>query len=199
MVAPGTFTLEISRLVNGSMEPLAEGQEFEVTDLYGGEVPRGDPVENLAFQRETADVQRRAESAAAWVGEATNRLAHMKKAVMDTPDAPAALLQRISRVEAGLAELSVTLMGDRVRGSLWEPSVPSILGRVGQISGGHWWTTEPPTQTHRNSLGVASGQLDEVEGSLEDLGGVIARLEEALVAAGAPWTPGRPIGRGGGL
>jgi len=81
-----------------------------------------------------------------------------------------------------------------VRGSLWEPSQPSILGRVGQITSGHWWTTEPPTQTHRGSLAIATRQLGEVERSLEQLSEELLQLEEALKAAGAPWTPGRRIG-----
>ncbi|MCJ7628290.1 MAG: hypothetical protein MUO50_07860 [Longimicrobiales bacterium] len=70
----------------------------------------------------------------------------------------------------------------------------SILGRVGQISGGHWWTTEAPTETFRQSLGVATRQLGEVEESLERLSGELLQLEGALKAAGAPWTPGQRIG-----
>ncbi len=193
MVAPGSYTVELARLRDGELQLLSEGQEFEVKDLYGPAVDRGDANANLAFQQETADVQRRAQAAAGWVGEAENRLAHMEKAVLETPRAPATLLQQISALENRIADLSVVLMGDRVRGSLWEPSQPSVLGRVGQIASGHWWTTEPPTQTHRTSLGIATGQLTEVEGRLEQLAGEVMQLEEALKAAGAPWTPGQRI------
>ncbi|MFH1765840.1 MAG: glycosyl hydrolase, partial [Gemmatimonadota bacterium] len=194
MVAPGTYRAQLARLVDGELRPLAEPRDFEVVDLYGDDIPRGDPTDNLAFQKETADVQRRAESAAAWVGESLNRLAHMEKAVLLTPRAQPDLLQQISALENRLADISVILMGDRVRGSLWEPSQPSILGRVGQISGGHWWTTEAPTETFRQSLGVAARQLGEVEGSLAGLSGELLQLEGALKAAGAPWTPGQRIG-----
>ncbi len=194
MVAPGSYTVELARLADGELQLLGEAQEFEVVDLYGSAVDRGDPDENLAFQQETAEIQRRAESAASWVGESLNRLAHMEKAVFETPRAPATLLHQISTLENHFADISLVLMGDRVRGSLWEPSQPSILGRVGQIAGGHWWTTEPPTKTHRTSLGIAARQLTEVESRLERLAGGIMQLEEALKAAGAPWTPGQRIG-----
>ena len=194
MVAPGTYRAELARLIDGELQPLAQPWDFEVVDYYGGILAREDANETLAFQQETADVQRRAESAASWVGESLNRLAHMEKAVLLTPRALPDLLQQISAMEDRFADISVVLMGDRVRGMLWEPSEPSILGRVGQISGGHWWTTEPPTETFRTSLAVAARQLGEIEGSLEQLSGEISQLEQALKAAGAPWIPGQRIG-----
>jgi photosystem II stability/assembly factor-like uncharacterized protein len=194
LVAPGVFSVELARLVNGELQPMGEPQQFEVKELFGEAVNRGNPAQNLAFQQETADVQRRAQGAAQWIGESLTRLAHMEKAVLATPGAPATLLQRVTEMESRLADISLTLSGDPIRDGLWEPSEPSILGRVTQISEGHWWTTEAPTATHRQSLTVATQRLEGVEGSLQALATELLRLEEALKAAGAPWTPGQRIG-----
>jgi photosystem II stability/assembly factor-like uncharacterized protein len=194
MVAPGTYTVEMSRLVDGELRALAEPRAFEVRDFQEHSLPAGDPVETLTFQQQTAELQRRAMGASELVGEARTRLAHMRQAVLETPDADATLLTEVSRFDDRLADLSVRLMGDRVRGRLNEPSRPSILGRIGQVATGHWRTTQPPTATFRSSLEIAADQLEEVETGLRQTTDEIRLLEEALEAAGAPWTPGRAIG-----
>jgi hypothetical protein len=62
------------------------------------------------------------------------------------------------------------------------------------VADNHWWTTEPPTETFQTNVDLAAGQLAEVEAAFGQASGEITVLEEALEAAGAPWTPGRRIG-----
>jgi len=193
LVTSGTYRVELARVVDGSLRPIGEAQEFQVGDLYGASILRGDPAQTLAFQKETADVLRRARGASEAIGASLNRLALMRKAFLETPGAPTALLRQIVEMNERYTDLSLNLDGDPVRNRLWEPAVPSILGRVSQIAEGHWWTTEPPTETFRESLGVASGQLSGVEERLRSLEEEMLRLERDLQGAGAPWVPGQRI------
>ncbi len=70
----------------------------------------------------------------------------------------------------------------------------SRRGRVGRVVAGHWNTRQTPTATHRRNLEIARTDFD---GFRTDLSAVLEttlpQLEEALEAAGAPWTPGRLI------
>ena len=194
MVAPGTYSVELARLVYGELRPLAAPQTFQVQDLPGVVGTHGDSGVTLAFQLRTSDVLRRAEAAAAAVDEAINRLALMRKAVLVTPGAPTALLQRVDSLDASFRTVSRALSGDPIRGELWEPSRPSVLERVSQISEGHWWTTEPPTETFRRSLDVAANELQGIEEALDALARALQQLEQDLKDAGAPWIPGQRIG-----
>jgi len=194
MVAPGSYRVELARLVDGELQAIGTPQEFGVTNLHGSDVASSDPGQTLAFQQETAEVLRRATNAGSWVGEAGDRLDHMAKAAMDTPQGGPALMAQVKALQGRMADVSLILDGDPARGMLWEPSVPSIHGRVSQIAQGHWWTTEAATETFRQSLAVATRQLAGVERSIQELATDLQALEEALEAAGAPWTAGRRIG-----
>ena len=85
-------------------------------------------------------------------------------------------------------------MGDRIRGRLNESSVPSILGRVGRVAGGHWDTRQAPTTTQTQSIDIAQDAFDKLSVELSTLLTTdLPALEAELEAAGAPWTPGRRL------
>lgn len=191
LVAPGNYTVALARLTASGLESLGEPQSFEIRRLDGRALPAGDPAATLAFQQQTAELQRRAMAAAESLSEARTRLRHMHQAVIETPGADPQLLHRIGQHQQRLRGFGQRLTGNRVRGALNEPSVPSILGRIGQISSGHWYTTEAPTQTFRDSLHVAAQQLEALEMEMSQANTELGELEAALEAAGAPWTPGR--------
>ena len=72
-----------------------------------------------------------------------------------------------------------------------EPSPPGISRRVNGIVRGHWSTTGPPTETHREAYAIAAGQFAVALGQLRNIAGNLGVLEDRAEAAGAPWTPGR--------
>jgi hypothetical protein len=129
------------------------------------------------------------------MGRQRDRLRYMRAALAQTPTADAALFGRIDAVERAFAEVATRLQGDQVRGSLNESSVPSISNRVGNVVGGHWRTRQNPTGTQRMNIEIAQRDLATVEVDLAGLiAGELMAVEQALAAAGAPWTPGRRIG-----
>jgi hypothetical protein len=86
------------------------------------------------------------------------------------------------------------LADDEVREKLREPSEPSIRDRVERIVRGHWETRQMPTATQRQSLEIVRDAFAEVRTRLaEVVEETLPQLEAELEAAGAPWTPGRPL------
>ena len=191
LAAPGDYTVEMALITESGVEPVGEPQTFAVKPVPNH--PAGtDFVAAAAFAAETAQLQRRARGAAAEIGSARDRMRHMRAALDRTPAAPDELYQRIEDVEARLAAVAEGLQGSPVPGRLSEPSAPSIMGRIGQVAGGHWGTRQEPTATMRSSLAIARAGFEEVTAELRSLlDEVLAGLEADLAAAGAPWTPGR--------
>lgn len=70
----------------------------------------------------------------------------------------------------------------------------SMQDRLGRIVGGTWSTTMAPTQTHRRQYEIVSTEfaawVPQLRAIVEQ---DLPRLARAAEAAGAPWTPGRPI------
>ncbi len=195
LAPPGNYTVEMAFADAAGLHPLGGPRPFVVKPVPVAHANADFPAAT-AFQEETSEVLRRARAASAEIARARDRLRHMRAALDDTPAASPALYRRLEEIAARATSLAAELQGDPVRRRLNEPSEPSIAGRAGQIAGGHWNTRQAPTRTQRASLRIAEAQLAEATAAIatlldEDL----ARLEQDMEAAGAPWTPGRRLGR----
>ena len=194
LAPPGRYTVEMALVTEAGIEPLGTPRSFTVKPVLNSP-PGTDHIAAMAFAEETAELQRRARGAAAEIGRARDRLRHMRAALDETPKAGEELYGRLEAIEARLAGIAADLQGDPAPGRLSQPSVPSIMGRIGQVAGGHWGTRQEPTGTQRASLAIAREGFDEVVAALRSLlRDDLAALERDMEAAGAPWTPGRGVG-----
>jgi photosystem II stability/assembly factor-like uncharacterized protein len=192
MTVPGRYSVSIAQRVRGEVTPLGQTQTFETVPLGTATLPAGDREELLAFQRQTARLQRAVLGSARAVREAQNRITHIKQALDDTPGADPALAERARKIEMQLADLQVELSGDRTIRRRSEPTPPSIVSRVQRIVGGQWASTSAPTQTNRDAYRYASELFSPVLSKLTRVIEVdLVRLEQEMDSAGAPWTPGR--------
>ena len=123
------------------------------------------------------------------VAELGTRLTQIKRALALTPAAPEQLLQDAVTIEKKLTEIRRALQGDTFMRRLNEPVPPSIMQRIQNAS---FSATSAPTQTHRDSYSIAAEEFEGVLATLRSLMETdLKQLEEAMEAAGAPWTPGR--------
>ena len=194
LAPPGDYTVEMALITEAGVEQVADPRPFTVKPVPNIDLST-DFTAAMAFAAETAELQRLAQGAAAEIARARDRLSHMRAALDETPKAGPELYQRLEEIEGRLAVLAAELQGDPAPRRLNEPIVPSIMGRIGQVAGGHWGTRQEPTATQRASLAIAREGLGEVVAALRSLlDEDLAALERDMEAAGAPWTPGRRLG-----
>jgi photosystem II stability/assembly factor-like uncharacterized protein len=190
LALPGTYTATLYKEVDGKVEQLGEAQKFEVAPLDLGTFPAEDRADVLAFHRETGRLQRAVLGAIRTVDETQNKLAHIRKAIIDTPGLDPALMAEVDGVQKKIYAIQTKLNGDRTLGRLEEPVPPSINERMGIAV--DWFVTSAPTQTQREAYKYAGEEFKTV---LADIRGLVEKdvkqLEEKLEQAGAPWTPGR--------
>ncbi len=193
MVMPGTYTVTMAKRVEGQLTPLAGEVSLETIPLGLASLPADDRSQLDAFQRRTARLQRAVMGASRLAGDTQNRIDHLKQSMFDAASATEDLQAEIRALEGELADLRISLDGDRTVRQRSEPTMPSIGQRLDQIVYGHWMTsTSNPTQTHMDNYDLARAQFEPVLASLrrivtED----IPRIENQVDAAGGPWTPGR--------
>ncbi|HEX2251684.1 MAG TPA: glycosyl hydrolase [Thermoanaerobaculia bacterium] len=191
LAAPGTYTVELTRLVRGVEAPIGEPQTFRAVPLDLNTLPARDRAALVAFQRRTARLQRAVLGAVRSVGEAQNRLDHLEAAWLATPGADSTLRDRVAQLEDRLDPLRRELTGDPVIRRRNEPTPAAIAEMVQRVVDGHWASTSEVTQTHRQSYERAAAELARVLPALTDLLTDLAALEGDFEAVGAPWTPGR--------
>lgn len=192
MVVPGTYMVELAKRVEGKLTTLGAPQKVETVPLGLASLPAENRSELLAFQRKTARLQRAVLGAAQSADEAQKRLDHIKAALGNTLGAAPNLSDEARALELRLKDLLIKLSGDRLLQRRNEPTPPSITDRVDAIVGGHWTSTSNATQTQREDYEIAASEFAVVLKSLRVLiESDLAKLEEKMEQAGAPWTPGR--------
>ncbi len=192
IVVPGSYTVALSKRVDGKETPIAEPQTFAVEAVSMASVPAADRPALLAFQQKTARLQRAVAGASELIGEAKTEVAAIKKALLETPKATGELTNQATAIQATLRDLSVKLDGDRVLAGRNEPTPPSISGRVGGIVETQWTTSSAPTQTSLDAYRIAGEEFTEVLAKLrQTIDHDLTDLRAKAESAGAPWTPGR--------
>ncbi len=192
MAAPGQYTIELAKQVDGVVTPLGQPQTFEAVPLGMSTLPVQDQAAQLDFQRKTARLQRAVLGANQALDEAQNRLKLIQRAILDTPQADLKLAQQARALDLRLQDIEVKLTGDPVLASRNEPTPPAILDRVQNIVFGHWTTSASATRTFQDDYAAAAAEFAPVLADLRQAIGVdLKALEDQLETLGAPWTPGR--------
>ena len=192
LVAPGRYTVSVAKRVDGVVTPWGEPQTIDAVPLDNATLPATDRAALLAFQEQTARLQRAVLGAVRAAGEAQARIDLLKKALVDAPGADPKLRVDLAGVEARLKDLLVQLSGDETVAKRNEPTPPSIVDRVQQIVTGHWDATSAATGTAKRNYDAAAQAFGPTLQKLRALLLVdLKRIEDAAESAGTPWTPGR--------
>jgi photosystem II stability/assembly factor-like uncharacterized protein len=192
MVVPGTYEVSLAQRVDSVITPLGEPQKLEAVALGSASLPAEDKKALLAFQQETAELQRAVLGSLRAVEETNSRLEHVVRAILQAPRADGALLSEARALQDRLHRIDVALSGDETLRSRSESTPPAISDRVDDVVSGHWTSTSAPTETQREAYRIAGAAfepvLDDLTRLLED---DLPALETKLDDAGAAWTPGR--------
>ncbi|MDP1831401.1 MAG: hypothetical protein Q8K67_05035 [Geothrix sp.] len=191
LAVPGRYQASLAFQVDGVMKPVSGPVAFDVKPLDADRLTPAQWAEFSAFCARMGEAQRSALGASEILTEAQNRLDHVRKALLDTPAADAAMLARARALHGGLKDLRDLLSGDTTVANRQEPTAPGILGRIEDVTGSVWGTTQLPTASQAQNLAWAEEGLKAVNGKLEAALAGLKALEDALEAAKAPHTPGR--------
>jgi hypothetical protein len=194
LAAPGTYTVTLAKQVDGKTTELAGPVRFEVARLRTGTLPGADPRDAAAFLARVSEVSRATSAATEAVSQALKRVEELATALDRSRSAPDGLDAELEAIRQQLYEIEEALVGNRSRATVEGDGRPTISRRVRVAQIGTAWSTYGPTPTHRRSLEIAEAELAGVR---ERLNGLLEQrlpaFERKLEAAGAPWSPGRPV------
>lgn len=192
MVLPGTYTATLTQVVNGQYQEVSLAQSFEVVPLGLATLATADAAGAYAFQKKVANLRRAVRGASRVINETGQRLKFLRKAAVETPGAEPSLLTEVEGLVLQLGKMRTLMTGDKTISSHNEPTPPAIQGRVENIVGNQWNTTNAPTSTERDAYRIASEAFTPLLAELRELVQVrLIALEAKLEQAGAAWTPGR--------
>ncbi len=191
LVAPGEYTVSLSKYVDGTLTELSGPEKFQAKALPGSTLPADRPALQ-AWQREAAELQRSMQGASAILRDANNKVRHMKEAIMSVSQPNQNFLKDVRDIELKLDGIQDKMFGDGTKDRLSIDQPPSVSNRLNGAIYDGYGSTANPTTTMKEQLAMASSEFESV---LAELKAVVDRdipaLEQKLEVAGAPYTPGR--------
>jgi uncharacterized sporulation protein YeaH/YhbH (DUF444 family) len=189
---PGKYSVTLAKRVNGVTSRLSASQEFTVYAEGQAAMTGPDRASLVEFQQKVARLQRAVSGTVETANQLRTRLGQIKRALHETPAAEAKLSDDAASIEKRTNEILRALRGDTALRQRQEILPPSIVERVSTIVSDQRMSTSAPTQTQRDHYAAAAQEFEIVLGRLRPLiENDLIKLEKAMEAAGAPWTPGR--------
>ena len=192
LVMPGTYKVSLARRVDGVTTPLGQPQDFQIVVEGQERMTPADRIALVEFQQKVARLQRAMQGSLEAANALTPRFVAIRRALLETPNAPEKLLDDASALEKRKNEILRALRGDQALRQRNMNLPPSISERVGSIVGSQRMSTSRPTQTQINQYAAAAQEFETTLNQLRQLVEVdLQKLEKQMEIAGAPWTPGR--------
>ena len=192
LVVPGNYTVEMGLLNDGNVTSLASPVSFEVKALDNVEMPAENRAEKVAFQKAVAKLQADFGATQRLMSESRNKLKYIKAAIKRAEQPLGSLATSVKAIEDQLNDVQLAMYGDPVKRRLDIDQPPSPSSRLGSIGWQQKYSTATPTQTHRDSYAIAKDEIKVIKATMERIFNQdIKTLEQKLIDAGAPYTPGR--------
>lgn len=194
LIVPGTYTVEMQVLKDGVATNLVPATAFEVKALDNTSMPTDNRADKVTFQKQIADLQRQTETIQYLMKEMNTKIKYIKEAIKLSDQPMDALYTTTLAIEDKIKDIKVQLYGDPIKSELDIDQPKSPANRLGIIGYEQKYSTSKPTQTHRDSYAIAKSQIMNIKQQVEQLSKVeLKQLEEQLIKAGAPYTPGRGL------
>ena len=189
LAMPGKYTITMAKKIGGVIAALPGSQSFNVVAEGTEAMTAADKATLAEFQRKVGHLQRTVSSASDAATSAKTRLGLIKRAAQEATGSNQNLLNQVNTLDDKVDEILQALRGGR---ELTDIPPPPINQRVSTIAQRIRMSALRPTQSQQDNYNIASEELKTVLAKLKTLiESDMPKLEKALDAAGAPWTPGR--------
>lgn len=187
MVAPGKYTVMLSKKADGVVTSLSEAIEFSVERMRTGALQGADPDVVAGFWKSIDDILRDYSATTAALGKAMNKTVAMQEALSKAKTEPGDLDRQLYKLRMDLMDIQEQLGGNESKDEVGEIGPATIQSRISVATMGTSFSTYGPTPTHLRSLEIALEQYNAIKTKLDQLvDGVIPDLENKLKLAGAP-------------
>ena len=188
---PGTYKANLESKIESTWTSLTDAVDFRVVPLNLSTFAPTDMAAVMAFRQNTRELRRAVLGASELLDEVGTRVKHLRQALQDTQAADPALMTEVEGLKDRYDAINLAINGDRTKGqrNVFQP--PAIVDRVQRIAYDQWYTTQAPTNTHKQAYVWAAEEFESQFANLKQVIADLEVLEEKAEAAGAPWTPGR--------
>lgn len=189
----GTYTVTISKVVDGNVTELVGPREFNVVSLTEGVLKGASDGEINGFILAYQTFQQDLKATQTVLARNIATIGAMSRALSKATNPTSDLVAKLYKTKVELMNLDKAMNGDKTKGEIGEKSdpTPRDAGRLGWVALSN---TYGPTANHKATFTRAIDQLAELKTAIAKVTNEdIPSLENELKAAGAPWIEGQGL------
>ncbi len=191
LVDPGMYTVEMKLIEAANISSLVSPVSFEVKALDNTVMPADNRADKVAFQNQIAELEAEMEVSMILLDDMNGKIKYIKEAIKLSKLPMEDLTKSTLEIESKIKDLNTQLYGDGLKSRLDIDQEPSAVNRLFTIGYEQKYSTSSPTKTHRDSYAIAKKDFQPIKQQVEKLMAEMKQLEDQLIVAGAPYTPGR--------
>ncbi|MEN1681409.1 MAG: glycosyl hydrolase [Planctomycetota bacterium] len=192
-VLPGEYRVQAAKRVKGETTDLGEPVAVQVVEIGETALPKANPAETLAFQKEVGRLSQSLSAIDDLLDRSRDELAAIKTALTQARVPTDAMDTEVRRLETELRAIRRQLEGDPIKRRLYEPAERSIAARLGGARRGARGRAGP-TSTHRREYELAKAGIEALLPKVQALRSEdLENLKKQLDEAGVPWSRGRVV------
>ncbi len=193
IATPGTYTVTLSKVVDGQIINLTEPKPFRVKPLRKGALPGASPEEIIAFRQELQQFQQDITATSTTLNKSMDMVKAMYTALGRLNEDNQDLMTRLYEAKEQLLDLDMSLNGNRTKGEIGERSAPTPRSRM-SVGMRAVNSTYGPSKMHMETVAVGKKELAAIKEPLKEVvDQVLPAIEADLMKAGAPWIEGQGI------
>jgi photosystem II stability/assembly factor-like uncharacterized protein len=191
-VLPGKYSITTYKSIDGKIDKLFDAVEFNVKKLNNATLPAEDEKALVAFQSNLSKLQHAVMGTDKAIAEINERIALVKVALQNTPQAPKDMLSKVRALELNMIRINEKINGDQSLSKRNENQTPTIKDRMSHIIYSTAWTSSAPTKTAQQAYQIIADEMLPLLDELRKISNIeLNDMEKELERLGAPWTPGR--------
>ncbi|MGM0504855.1 MAG: VPS10 domain-containing protein [Bacteroidota bacterium] len=194
MVAPGTYTVMLSKEIDGKVTDLSEPMEFDVERMRKGALEGSEPDAVVEFWEEMEAFSATLGAARITLNSAKEKVNAMAKALSRAEIAPGEHNQKIYDLKKEIKDIETAFYGNQAKRKIGEKSKPTVYSRLSAARIGTENSTYGPTPMHKRSLEIAKKQFAGIKQKIKTITDEkIPAMEKELEKIGAPWIEGQEL------
>lgn len=189
MVSPGNYTGTLYKQVMGTITQLGESVTFEVTPLRDGALEGSTPEATASFWRSFERLTRNVNDFDIRLGNAIKMASKLHLAAKRS-NVSNETIQEIARVEVAVKAIRTNYAGNSAKQEIGEKTKPTIGARLFSVQRGISRSTYGPTDTHKETMSIVTGELAALNESLSSQVALLKGLAGQIKNAGGPVVEG---------
>ncbi len=187
MVAPGAYTVSLSKKVDGQVTELAGQVSFKVVQLRKGALEGASLDTVTAFWRSYETTTTKTSAMNLQLNRSTQKVEAMLKALARAKTNSGDLDKQLHDTRTKLIGINTALNGSQAKVRVGEKTKPTIGDRMFAVLRGIERSTYGPTATHKRSMEIINSQLKDLSTKLDAVNNDLKQLATTLKNAGAPY------------